>query len=155
MQETFRNICPKSKAINDHKTNDAKELTFKMGDIILVLSETSKRKNWMEGCLDADRTKRGLVPVYFVTFMDEEQEHRILPKYTAINDHCPREIQDDDDDDDDDHRPNEASELAFKKGDLIIMLTGDIKERKGRVWADGCLNSDRTKRGLFPIDCVN
>ena len=133
-------IC---RVLNDYQTNDAEELTFETGDFILVLNEKSKRRNWMEGCLDADRTQRGLFSVHFVKFLDKKQDQSVhRPMYSAIYD----------------NQSNDAEELSFKKGDLIIKLTNDYKKREqGRrvLWVYGCLDSDRTKRGLFPVHYVN
>ena len=127
--------------MNGHQTNDAEEMTLKKGDTILILNEESKRKNWMEGCLDSDRSKIGLFPVHYVKFLDEEQDQRVFAtiRYSAIND----------------HHATDGEELSFKRDDLIIKLTDDYIERMEGLWVYGCLDSDRNRRGLFPVHCVN
>lgn len=43
-------------------------------------------------------------------------------------------------------------ELTFEEGDIIVVINEDTEDEN---WMEGCLLSDPSKRGLFPVSFVN
>ena len=90
LQETLTTLYPDSikacRAIHAHKgsSRNADELEFNTGDIILVHYEGPQNLYWVMGCLDADRTKTGLISVHFIKFFDEDEDQSVKrPKCIA------------------------------------------------------------------------
>ena len=124
-------------AVHTYNGDKKSELQFGEGDIILILEEESPRLHWLVGCLDADRSKMGLVSVHFVQFLDKDEDQR-LPRPKCIATY--------------DYQSNDVGELNFNKGDVILIL--DMIS-KGQNWMMGCLEKNRKKRGLLPLDKIS
>ena len=56
-------------ALYDCDADQADELSFKVGDVILVLNEFTADEDWMEGMIEGDSARRGLFPRIFVEFI--------------------------------------------------------------------------------------
>ena len=128
-------------ALHTYNGDQNSELQFGEGDMILILEEESPRLHWLVGCLDADRSKTGLVLVHFVRFLDKDEDQRVLrpiTKCTAVHDY---EI----DLDNKDKGKKKADELYFKQGDMILILDQSYNRK---LWMIGSLEEDRTKIGL-------
>ena len=60
-------LLRRCKALFDCKAENDDELSFKKGDIIVILNEKTADKNWMKGYLESDVNKRrGLFPASYV-----------------------------------------------------------------------------------------
>ena len=56
----------KCRALYDCEADREDELSFKEGEVILVLSEKTEDEDWMEGFIEGDLSRRGLFPTSFV-----------------------------------------------------------------------------------------
>ncbi|CAH0385238.1 unnamed protein product [Bemisia tabaci] len=59
------------RALYDCSADNEDELSFREGDIIIVMSTSTEDENWMEGALERDPTARGMFPVSFVHMLPE------------------------------------------------------------------------------------
>merc|ERR1719411_914892 len=51
-----------------------------------------------------------------------------------------------------DSEADNEDELTFEEGDIIVVINEDTEDEN---WMEGCLLSDPSKRGLFPVSFVN
>lgn len=56
-------------ALYDCEADQADELSFTVGEVILILNEVTNDEDWMEGMIENDPSRRGLFPVIFVEFI--------------------------------------------------------------------------------------
>lgn len=56
-------------ALYDCDADQGDELSFKAGEIILVLNEVTVDDEWMEGIVESDPSRKGLFPAIFVEFI--------------------------------------------------------------------------------------
>lgn len=45
------------------------ELSFRVGEVIVVVNEDTNDEEWIEGVIEGDPTRHGLVPKIFVNFL--------------------------------------------------------------------------------------
>ena len=60
-------------ALYDCEADRDDELSFKEGEVILILSEKTDDEDWMEGIIEGDINRRGLFPASFVQMLTEQQ----------------------------------------------------------------------------------
>lgn len=56
-------------ALYDCDADQEDELSFKIGETLLILEENTSDENWMEGMVESDHSRRGLFPAIFVNFL--------------------------------------------------------------------------------------
>lgn len=59
----------KCRALYDCDADREDELSFKEGEVILVLSEKTEDEDWMEGFVEGNLARRGLFPTSFVQML--------------------------------------------------------------------------------------
>jgi Arf-GAP/SH3 domain/ANK repeat/PH domain-containing protein len=61
----------KCRALYDCEADNSDEISFRQGEIILILNERTEDDNWMEGLiLDEHGSRRGMFPISFVEFLN-------------------------------------------------------------------------------------
>ncbi|CAG7828271.1 unnamed protein product [Allacma fusca] len=61
----------KCRALYDCEADNSDEISFRQGEIILILNERTEDDNWMEGLiLDDHGSRRGMFPISFVEFLN-------------------------------------------------------------------------------------
>lgn len=58
-------------ALYDCDADRDDELSFKEGEILLILSDKTDDEDWMEGFVEGDVNRRGLFPASFVQILTE------------------------------------------------------------------------------------
>ncbi len=56
-------------ALYDCDADQTDELSFKAGEVILVLNERTADEDWMSGIMESDPSREGLFPAIFVEFI--------------------------------------------------------------------------------------
>lgn len=54
------------RALYDCEADREDELSFKEGEVILIINERTEDEDWMEGIVEGDIKRRGLFPASFV-----------------------------------------------------------------------------------------
>lgn len=59
------------RALYDCSADNEDELSFREGEVIIVLNEQTDDDNWMEGMVENEPERRGMFPVSFVYMLQD------------------------------------------------------------------------------------
>lgn len=65
---TLRKRC---RALYDCQADNEDELSFREGEVIVVLNEQTDDDNWMEGMVEDEPDRKGMFPVSFVYMLQD------------------------------------------------------------------------------------
>lgn len=65
-------ILQRCRALYDCEADNSDEISFRQGDTIYILNETTEDDNWMEGLVldEVGSRRQGMFPISFVEFDD-------------------------------------------------------------------------------------
>ena len=59
------------RALYDCEADNDDEVSFREGEILVVMIEKTEDENWMEGYVESDPKRRGVFPASFVHILNE------------------------------------------------------------------------------------
>ena len=59
------------RALYDCEADREDELSFKEGEIIMIISDKTEDEDWMEGIIETDLKRRGVFPSSFVQILPD------------------------------------------------------------------------------------
>ena len=63
------------RALYDCEADNDDEVSFREGEILVVMVEKTEDDNWMEGYVESDPQRRGVFPASFVHILNERDNN--------------------------------------------------------------------------------
>lgn len=64
-------VPKRCRALYDCSADNEDELSFREGEVIIVLNEQTDDDNWMEGMVEKEPERRGMFPISFVYMLQD------------------------------------------------------------------------------------